>query len=151
VLGALAVALGAVGSHLLKKSLTPEMLQAYQTGAQYHMYHALALLSLGILYKRFPNQLMQWAGHLFIIGIILFSGSLYTLAFLEAAGTESLKGISKVTPIGGLAFIGGWICLLLGIRDGYRDGSSSSSSSRSSSRSNGHTTSSGALHHHQAE
>jgi uncharacterized membrane protein YgdD (TMEM256/DUF423 family) len=114
--GALAVALGAFGAHGLKKIVSPESVSVFQTGVQYQMYHAFALLIVGILWERYPQKFIAWAGNCFISGIILFSGSLYLLTFFIAAGKVGLEGIGIITPIGGLFFIAGWLLLLLGIR-----------------------------------
>ncbi|MES1215571.1 MAG: DUF423 domain-containing protein [Bacteroidota bacterium] len=115
ILGALAVMLGAFGAHSLKQIVSPETVTTFQTGVQYQMYHALALLATGILYERFSNKFIKWAGSCFIIGIILFSGSLYFLTALKATETVGLNGIGIVTPFGGLFFIAGWLFLFAGI------------------------------------
>src|SRR5882724_8280665 len=105
ILGALAVAFGAFGAHSLKEIATPETVTTFQTGVQYQMYHALALLATAIIYERFSNKLVRYAGTCFIIGIILFSGSLYILTLLKATETVGLSAIGIVTPFGGLFFI----------------------------------------------
>ena len=115
VLGALAVALGAFGAHGLKKIVPAETVATFQTGVQYQMYHVFALLATGIVFERFPNKLMRWAGTAFIIGIILFSGSLYALTLLKATDTVGLNGIGIITPFGGISFILGWLLLFSGI------------------------------------
>ena len=111
--GALAVGLGAFGTHGLKKIVTEETVQAFQTGVQYQMYHALALLIAGILYDRVSSKSIQLAGWFFIAGIILFSGSLYLLTALKATDTIGVNKIGIITPFGGLSFIAGWVCLLV--------------------------------------
>jgi uncharacterized membrane protein YgdD (TMEM256/DUF423 family) len=113
--GALAVALGAFGAHGLKKIVDEDTLAIFQTGVQYQMYHALALLATGIIYEKFPNQWLTRAGVVFIIGIILFSGSLYLLTALKASGEKSVMAAGIVTPFGGVAFIAGWCFVFLGI------------------------------------
>ena len=115
VFAGLGVVLGAFGAHGLKQIVGPETVGTFQTGVQYQMYHAFALLVVGILYERLPHSLLNWAGGLFIGGIILFSGSLYLLAALKAANKVGLGGVGIITPIGGLLFIAGWILLLMGI------------------------------------
>jgi uncharacterized membrane protein YgdD (TMEM256/DUF423 family) len=115
LLGALAVALGAFGAHGLKSIVPPETVTTFQTGVQYQLYHAFALLAAGILYERFPNKWVRWAGAAFIIGIILFSGSLYALTVLKASGQVGLGGLGIITPFGGLGFIAGWLSLCMGI------------------------------------
>ncbi|MDD2048016.1 DUF423 domain-containing protein [Pseudomonas putida] len=99
------VALGAFAAHGLKGRLTSEYLAIFQTGVTYQLVHALALLGVAVLATHLPGRLVGWAGGLFALGIVLFSGSLYLL---------TLSGIGKlgiITPIGGLAFLAGWLCL----------------------------------------
>lgn len=110
--GCLAVAAGAFGAHALRARLAPEMLDVFQTGVTYEMYHALALVGIGILLARFSTGGSVWlsaAGWLFIAGSILFSGSLYLLAL---TGTLWLGAI---TPLGGVAFLLGWLALAIGV------------------------------------
>ena len=113
LLGAIAVALGAFGAHGLKKMVPAETVQTFQTGVQYQMYHALALLLTGVLYEKCYQKFARIAGILFIIGIILFSGSLYLLTAGKVAGTTSLDKAGIITPFGGVAFIAGWLFLFL--------------------------------------
>ena len=109
----LGVALGAFGAHGLRSRVTPEMLAVFETGARYHMYHALALLAVGWAAARWTSPWVNAAGVLFAAGIVLFSGSLYLLA---VTGTRAW---GAVTPLGGLAFIVGWACLgLAALRGG---------------------------------
>jgi uncharacterized membrane protein YgdD (TMEM256/DUF423 family) len=115
ILAGLAVVLGAFGAHGLKKLVGPETISTYQTGVQYQMYHALALLILGVLYERLQNSLLNFAGIFFIGGVVLFSGSLYLLASLKAMNKVGTTGIGLITPIGGLLFIIGWILLLISL------------------------------------
>jgi uncharacterized membrane protein YgdD (TMEM256/DUF423 family) len=117
ILGALAVTLGAFGAHKLKQLVPPESVSIFQTGVTYQFYHTFALLAIGILFIHLPaaSNLLEWAGRCFIIGIILFSGSLYVITALKAADTVGLREIGIITPIGGLFFIAGWICLLFAI------------------------------------
>lgn len=114
-LGALAVILGAFGAHGLKEIVPAETVSVFQTGVQYQMYHAIALLAVAIIYERYANKLITWAGNCFLTGIILFSGSLYILTAIKATGTVGLTGIGAVTPIGGLFFIAGWLLLFTGV------------------------------------
>src|SRR5215204_990284 len=109
LLGAIAVALGAVGAHGLKKIVSAETVQTFQTGVQYQMYHALALLVTGLLYEKCFPKFVRIAGVLFIIGIIFFSGSLYLLTAGKAAESTSLDKVGIITPFGGAAFIAGWV------------------------------------------
>ena len=110
LLAGLAVAIGAFGAHGLRKLLLETGRSAnFETASQYQMYHALALVLTGMLLLQYPHKLVVWAGWSFIVGVVFFSGSLYIL---------SLTNVTKwgaVTPIGGLAFIIGWVLLLLGI------------------------------------
>jgi uncharacterized membrane protein YgdD (TMEM256/DUF423 family) len=101
---ALAVILGAFGAHALKSSLSADMLEVYQTGVQYHFYHALGLLLIGVIAVVMPqNVLLKWAGFVMIAGIVLFSGSLYALAL------TGVKALGAITPVGGLCFIAAWL------------------------------------------
>lgn len=103
----LAVVLGAFGAHALRDKLPQNLFNAFGTGVEYQMYHALALILLGVLYQLQPdNRLILWAGAMFIAGILLFSGSLYLLALTQ------IKWFGPITPIGGLSFILGWLLLL---------------------------------------
>jgi uncharacterized membrane protein YgdD (TMEM256/DUF423 family) len=115
IFGVLAVALGAFGAHGLEQITKDEkILNGFRTGVQYQMYHALALLAVAIIYDRLPNRWIKWAGNGFVLGIILFSGSLYLLTFLKVQGL-AVKFVGPITPLGGLFFIAGWLCLLIGV------------------------------------
>lgn len=111
-LGALAVVLGAFGAHKLKELVTPESVSVFQTGVTYQFYHVFALIATGILFAHLPTSAMEWAGRCFLIGILLFSGSLYLITAFKIGGNEIPKLIGILTPIGGVFFIAGWICLL---------------------------------------
>lgn len=104
----LGVALGAFGAHGLRSRVAPEMLAVFETGVRYQMYHALALLIVGVVASRvaIPPTVMA-AGWLFVVGTLLFSGSLYLLAL---TGT---RWWGAVTPIGGVAFLAGWLLLIV--------------------------------------
>ena len=115
LLGGIAVALGAFGAHGLKGIVPADTVSTFQTGVQYQMYHALALLAVAIVFEKFPNKLVRWAGISFCIGILFFSGSLYLLTFLKATGKTGLEDIGIITPFGGVFFILGWVLLFLGI------------------------------------
>ncbi len=112
--GALSVILGAFAAHKLKEIFEPALLQTFETGVKYQMYHALALLATGILYKEFPYKFLLWAGRLFITGIILFSGSVYTLCIFKHQDI-SVNWLGPITPFGGLFFIAGWLLLAMGV------------------------------------
>lgn len=104
------VALGAFGAHGLKTKLAADMLQVYQTGVEYHFYHALGILLIGVIAGFYPNASgVQWAGWALFVGILLFSGSLYVLAL------SGIKWLGAITPIGGLAFIIGWVMLVVSL------------------------------------
>lgn len=116
VLGGLAVALGAFGAHGLQQITGDEkILHGYQTGVQYQVYHALALLVVALLAHHYPGRWMKWAGYCFIAGILLFSGSLYLLTFLKLQESGATRFIGPVTPLGGIFFISGWACLLVAV------------------------------------
>ena len=104
----LGVALGAFGAHGLKDALSEEGKKLYQTAVLYHLIHGLGLLAVGWLSVLKPgNVLVARAGWAFILGIVLFSGSLYLLSL------TGLKKLGAITPLGGLAFLIGWFCLAL--------------------------------------
>jgi uncharacterized membrane protein YgdD (TMEM256/DUF423 family) len=110
----LAVVLGAFGAHALKSKLTPDQLQVFETGVRYQMYHAFALMLLYLVFEKTGSSLLNYSGVLFIAGIMLFSGSLYLLACNDILGLQKFKMIlGPVTPLGGMCFIAGWVCLLL--------------------------------------
>jgi len=110
LLMALAVALGAFGAHALKARVAPDMLAIWQTGVTYHAWHALALLALGLLLLHAPeNAALRIAAWLFVAGIVLFAGSLYLLAL----GAPRIVG--AITPLGGAAFVAGWIVVAVGV------------------------------------
>ena len=107
VSGFISVAAGAYGAHALRSRLTPEYLGVFETAARYQMYHALALLAVAWAITRGSGSTAQWAGWLFVVGTVLFSGSLYALAL---TGT---RWLGAITPLGGAAFLAGWLCLAL--------------------------------------
>jgi uncharacterized membrane protein YgdD (TMEM256/DUF423 family) len=102
----LAVGAGAFGAHALKARLAPDAFAVYQTAVQYHFWHALGLLAIGILLRQQPgSRTLALAGWLLVAGIVLFSGSLYALAL------TGVRGLGAITPLGGVAFLGGWAAL----------------------------------------
>lgn len=101
----LAVLAGAFAAHALRARLTPDLLAVFETGARYQMYHALGLLAAAWLAERTARPAARWAGGFFLAGTVLFSGSLYLLALSGA------RGFGAVTPLGGAAFLAGWLCL----------------------------------------
>ncbi|HEU0015111.1 MAG TPA: DUF423 domain-containing protein [Longimicrobium sp.] len=104
-LGFLGVAAGAFGAHALRDSVPPDLLQAFETGARYQMYHALALLAVALGEQRTGGRGWRAAGWLFVAGTVLFSGSLYLLAL------TGVRWLGAITPLGGAAFLAGWIAL----------------------------------------
>jgi uncharacterized membrane protein YgdD (TMEM256/DUF423 family) len=123
ILGAVAVVLGAFGAHGLKQKLgvtDPAAIGVFQTGVQYHMYHTLALLAMGILYSPFASALLRWAARSFMVGILLFSGSLYAITAYKLYNESVPRFLGPITPIGGLFFIAGWMLLFLTIAKGRK-------------------------------
>jgi len=110
VSGLLAVALGAFGAHGLKSIISPEMLEVYKTGVQYQFYHTFALLAVGILMNFNSSKALKWSATLFMIGIVLFSGSLYVMAISD------VKALGIITPFGGITWIAAWILLFVHCR-----------------------------------
>jgi len=102
----IAVAAGAFGAHALRARLAPEMLAVFETGARYQMYHALALVAIGFGSVG-PSKWIGFARNAFVAGTLLFSGSLYLLALTDT------KWWGAVTPLGGVAFLCGWVCLAI--------------------------------------
>lgn len=108
VLGALGVAFGAFGAHALRAKVTPERLAVWQTAVDYHLLHALALLGVAVLLRLLPEPgPLKLAALAWLIGVLLFSGSLYALVLSD------LRWLGAITPLGGLAFILGWLALAL--------------------------------------
>lgn len=105
----LLVLIGAFGAHGLKARLTVENMAIYQTGVQYHFYHAVGLMLIGIIALHYPSPYLRWSGWLMLVGIILFSGSLYALSI------SNLRWLGAITPLGGMAFILAWLVLTIGI------------------------------------
>lgn len=109
VLAGLSVVLGAFAAHGLKSRLADNLLNAFQTGVTYQMYHALALILVVILARLMPHTLWNWSAGLFLAGILCFSGSLYALAL------TGIKWFGPITPLGGLFFIMGWVVFVAAI------------------------------------
>ena len=109
VLLALATVLGAFGAHALKAQLAPDRLQVYETAVRYHFFHALGLLGIGLTLRFVDTGLVRWAALLVLVGVVLFSGSLYALTF----GAPRIFG--PITPLGGLALIAGWTSYAVGL------------------------------------
>ena len=105
--GAIGVAAGAFGAHALRARLEPRLLEVFETGARYQMYHAIAMLAAAWIVTRFPGSLANASGWLFLAGTVLCSGSLYAMAF------TGIRALGAITPLGGVCFIAGWGCLAL--------------------------------------
>lgn len=115
-LGGLSVLLGAFAAHGLKKYADDHVLSIFETGVRYQLYHVFALSLTAILFKEFRNKWIEWAGAFFILGTILFSGSLYLLTYISIWGMHGWSWVGPVTPIGGIFFIAGWVFMALGIK-----------------------------------
>ena len=105
--GAIGVGAGAFGAHALRARLEPRMLEVFETGARYQMYHALALIAAAWVAGRYPGSLANAAGWLFLAGTVFFSGSLYAMALTD------VRALGAITPIGGVCFIAGWVCVAM--------------------------------------
>ena len=103
--GGLGVVIGAFGAHALKNRLDEYAMSVFKTGVEYHFYHALALIVVGVLMLIKPSAMLGWSALAFTVGIIIFSGSLYALAL------SGIKVLGAITPIGGVALIAGWVLL----------------------------------------
>jgi uncharacterized membrane protein YgdD (TMEM256/DUF423 family) len=116
IFGGLGVAAGAFGAHGLQRITSDEkIIHGFQTAVQYQIYHALALLFTALILDKMPHRFIRWAGNCFIIGTVLFSGSLYLLTLFKIEGSGLIKVAGPITPIGGVFFILGWVMLLVGI------------------------------------
>jgi uncharacterized membrane protein YgdD (TMEM256/DUF423 family) len=127
LLSMFAVALGAFGAHALKEILTADSLVSYQTATTYLTIHALALFIVGNLYRHYKEKKMIWASYLMIVGIVLFSGSIYFRVLAKAASIGGFDAVVWITPVGGVSFMLGWLMLFISIPK---------SDSRSSSKEN---------------
>jgi uncharacterized membrane protein YgdD (TMEM256/DUF423 family) len=111
--------LGAFASHKLKQMVNAEAVGIFETGVKYQFYHVIALALVALIYKEYSNKLITASGVLFMLGIIFFSGSLYLLTYLNANNIGVPIWIGILTPVGGVFFICGWLCLSLGVN--YKD------------------------------
>lgn len=104
----LSVALGAFGAHGLEGKVEPKYLETWKTGVTYQMFHATGILIIGILLGKFPaSALLTWSGWMMLIGVILFSGSLYVLTLTK------ISVLGAITPLGGLSFLAAWVLLVI--------------------------------------
>lgn len=101
----LAVALGAFGAHALRATLDAHLLGVFETGVRYQLLHAIALLCVGLAHRHWPGKVLSAGGWLFVVGTVLFSGSLVVLSLSGA------RWLGAVAPVGGLAWMAGWLCL----------------------------------------
>jgi len=111
---ALAVIFGAFGAHALKACVAADQLMVFDTGVRYQFYHSFALLAAGLAFSSFPGKNLKLATIFFIVGIILFCGSLYAMVILSISGIN-IGPAGIITPVGGLFFIAGWVLFLLAI------------------------------------
>lgn len=107
-LAGLAVMIGAFGAHFLKNLISTDMLVVFETGNRYQMYHSIALFIAGWGMKNFQLPIFEYAAWCFLAGIVLFSGSLYVLA------VTGITWLGVLTPLGGITFLAGWVCLFIG-------------------------------------
>lgn len=114
-LSMISVILGAFGAHALKELIPEKTLASFHTATNYMMTHAIALFIVGMMYRHYKNKTMIWSGNFFVMGIIMFSGSIYLRIVLSFLGYEKLDIINIITPVGGLMFILGWLMLFISI------------------------------------
>jgi uncharacterized membrane protein YgdD (TMEM256/DUF423 family) len=120
IFGGLAVALGAFGAHGLESVTTDEKIHhSFQTAVLYQFFHALALLAIGIIAGSYAGKWISRAATMMIIGVILFSGSLYLISILKIQGYAGIKFIGPLTPLGGIFLILGWLFFLLAVSKTY--------------------------------
>ncbi len=110
--GAIGVGAGAFGAHALRARLEPRMLDVFETGARYQLYHAVAMLAAAWVVSRWPGATASASGWLFLAGTVFFSGSLYAMAL------TNVRALGAITPIGGVCFIAGWVCLAIAAAKG---------------------------------
>jgi uncharacterized membrane protein YgdD (TMEM256/DUF423 family) len=115
VLALVGVGMGAFGAHALRAQLEAQALATFEVGVRYQMYHALALFAVAWVHERWPTRLVRTAGWLFIVGTLVFSGSLYLLVLL------GVSALGAITPFGGAALLAGWACLAMGAWKGAVD------------------------------
>jgi uncharacterized membrane protein YgdD (TMEM256/DUF423 family) len=109
------VIIGAFGAHYLKSFLPPQSIESIQTATYYQFIHAIGLFQVANNYKRYKKNSIMWSGYTMVIGIILFSGSIYLNIFLKTEGYDHLKWVNLITPVGGLSLIVSWFLLFMGV------------------------------------
>lgn len=115
VFALIAIIIGAFGAHVLKLYINQDQLNTLETGVKYQMYHAIALILIGMVYRSFPFKQFKIATALFILGILLFSGSIYAITALRIAGDVGIGRMGFITPLGGTCFMAGWVSFILGL------------------------------------
>ena len=121
ILGALSVMFSAFSAHFLQPIMTAKEFYSFQTAINMEFFHSIGLMILGILGKRYPTPFINWSGIMFIVGIVLFSGSIFLLTLAGSIFDTKISMLGLVTPIGGLALFAGWVMLLLGIPESKND------------------------------
>tara|TARA_B100000780_G_C20827823_1_gene328926 strand:- start:213 stop:599 length:387 start_codon:yes stop_codon:yes gene_type:complete len=112
IFGVLAVVIGAFGAHGMERILIENnRVETFETAVQYHFYHTIALLTVSVFFQNKMSSYLKWSAYLFIVGIVVFSGSLYVLSL------TNITILGAITPFGGLSFIGGWIALFLSAKE----------------------------------
>jgi uncharacterized membrane protein YgdD (TMEM256/DUF423 family) len=115
ILAALSIVLGAFAAHKMKGLVSDNAVEIFETGVRYQLYHSFALFIVAIIFRETQTKWLKIAGWLFIAGILLFSGSLYVLAFAKAAVSPDFKWVGPITPVGGLCFSLGWIFVFVAV------------------------------------
>ena len=115
IIAMISVMLGAFGAHALKDHLTEQALASFQTATTYMMSHAVELFIVGMMYRHYKKKAMVWSGNFFVMGIIMFSGSIYLRIALSYLGYDKLTIVNIITPVGGVFFILGWLMLFVSI------------------------------------
>lgn len=114
ILAVISVALGAFAAHGLKGKVGANAIEIFETAVRYQFYHVFALFLAGIMYKDFTNRFVKASGAFFIVGMLLFSGSLYAMSVVKAMVLPGFTWLGPITPLGGLCFILGWVSLFIG-------------------------------------
>ncbi len=121
ILGALSVMFSAFSAHFLQPIMSSKDFYSFQTAINMEFFHSIGLMILGILGKRYPTPYINWSGIMFIVGIVLFSGSIYLLTLAGSIFDTKISMIGLITPVGGLLLFAGWVMLLLGIPESKND------------------------------